>query len=310
MNIKELKAQLDAKKIAKQYLLVGNEPSMITDAIGMIKSAISVNESFDYEVLTLTESTPEEIVSRLYTIPFASSRRMVVVKQLEEMEKGELINFAQLVRNLPDSCCLVMTYQLDKEMGFKKINEVQQKIFSAFPNAQHIFLMPDKKYIHDLLTTKLNQMKFNIPSDLIQYLEAEFSKDLLGLENELLKIKNYLCEAKKIPHGFSGDFIKGVSDYNKYAVARAFLDGKPEVLRRFEEIKPYLQSPAEVIDALVRVTNSSVQKKEIRNFRAEILDELSRIDHRIKIGSIFADILLEIFLIRNRVNFRKEVKYG
>ncbi len=306
MNIKDLRAQLDKKEISRQYLLVGNEPLLITEAVDMIKSALGVNESFDCEVLVITELAPEDLVARLHTLPFASSRRLIVIKGLEEVGWGELMNFARLVSNSPDSSCLVMTYKLDKEIGSKKMNEVQQKVFSLFPSARHILLLPDKNSVHELLT----QMKFSIPRHLIQYLESEFGGDLLGLKNELLKIKNYLSETKEAPGRLSEDFVKGVSGYNKYALARAFLDGKPEVLRRFEEMKPYLQSMAEVVDALVRVANSSVQKNEIRKFKLEILDELSRIDHRIKAGSIFADLVLEIFLIKNKAYFKKEVRYG
>uniref|UniRef100_A0A7C4X939 DNA polymerase III delta N-terminal domain-containing protein n=1 Tax=candidate division WOR-3 bacterium TaxID=2052148 RepID=A0A7C4X939_UNCW3 len=299
MDLRGLKNQIKNGEIFRHYLLVSNEPLLFAEAINSIKSAVGVNESFDYEVCSITELSAAEITNRLYTLPFVSSKRIVVIKNLEEKEKGELKDLARMVRDIPQTACLIMTYRMEKELGFKKMNEEYEKIRATFSFAHSFLLLIDREHLQNLVLQALGQKNSNIARGLLNYLVNEFGADLTGLKNELVKLSNYLYEAKSISYEFAGEFIRGLSGYNKYELAQRFIEGRRETLWQFEKMRPYFQSLAEVVDALVRVINNYLQKGGVKTIKIGLLDELSSIDHSIKVGSNFADVLMEIFFTKH-----------
>lgn len=300
MNYQEFTKQLKEKKLVRHYILLSNDILLIKNALDLIKSTINVNESFDYEVYSITDVTYEEVVGKLYVLPFVSSKRMLVIKNLETLDNNKMQKFAEKLSNPPSSCCLVMTFQLNKGLSRKKMDDTYQKIQQSFPSAQCIPIYSDREFTHKTVISLLRKMNINFSPEFIQYFTEAFTDDLVGLENELSKIRNYLSEVGQLPVELKNDFLRSLGGFTKYTLANAFIEGKKDILVRFEQLKPYLQSPAEVVDALIRVINSYFQKKNIGLLRAGILDELARIDLRIKSGSNFGDVFLEIFFSKNR----------
>jgi DNA polymerase III delta subunit len=146
---------------------------------------------------------------------------------------------------------------------------------------------------------------------MLQYLEDEFGNDITGLENELEKIENYCAEAETMELMNVQDLAKGLSDFSKYQVVNAFLDGRSETLQCFEELLPYLKSDAEIVYALVRGLLYRAQRGRKRSkVVTEILTQMSEIDRKIKGGSHFGDLMLELLFLKYTPVFRKGAFYG
>ncbi len=302
---------LDNDKIHNQYLLIGDEPLLIDKAVESIKKALKVNESFDYDTFVVSETAIEDIMSKLYITPFASKRRIVVVKNLEELDSNMLASFAETINSTTSQNCLIMTYRSKKDN--RKTDAVNKKIVDLFEKAHYITFHPDKKRIRKWIASKIRRDNLNLSPSIITYLEDEFNNDITGLKNEFEKIENYLREAKTLDTDGVKDLAQGLCDFNKYQMVDTFLNGGRDTIRRFEELSPYLRSYAEIVYALTTALIYHTKRKRNafeQKTIANILDEISEIDRNIKRSSYFANLRLELFFLKNAPLFKKGAIYG
>lgn len=305
----QLKKTLKQGKIANQYLLIADEAIFIENAIEAIKEVLDINESFDYDTFSASETPIEEIIQKLYLNPFGSSKRLLVVKHLEELKNNALSSFARAINQTRSQNCLVMTRVVNKDArrstrGKKKINEL-------FSQAVPVFFSTDKSIIHTWISAKTERDNIKLTPSLMRYLEEEFNNDITGLKNEFDKIENYLYEADTLNTTNIKDLAKGLCNFNQYQVANAFVNGKKDILELFEELRPYLKHPAEIVDALVRSFVSHVQRsKKAKTSMVKLTNEITDIDKRVKRSSTFSYLMLELFFLRNENFFRKGARYG
>jgi hypothetical protein len=150
---------------------------------------------------------------------------------------------------------------------------------------------------------------------MVDYLEEEFGNDITGLKNEFEKIENYLHEVGSIDPANMKDLAKGLCDYDRYQVVNTLLDGRREALHKYEELQPYLPSNAVLVDAFTRgmVSRARGKGKSIQVSKTalqDVLGQLIGIDKKIKTGSIFTRLSMELFILHNAGTFRNGASYG
>lgn len=313
MNDRDVRELLKKGKVYNQYLLIGDEPLLIDNTVKAIKDALKVDESFDLDTFSISETSIEEIMSKFYLMPFSSERRLIIVKNLEELDNRTLTNFAETINRTSSQNCLVMTHRIQKDD--KKYENFCKKMAALFKNAKCVTFQRNKALIHKWIISKIKRDNLNFSPSMINYLEDEFCNDITGLKNEFEKIENYLCEAKKLNTESMKDLAKGLCVFNKYQIVDTFLQGGKDTIELFEELRPYLRSCAEMIDALTRGLIFYTQRKknefEFRNISiTNILDEITAIDRKVKKSSYFANLMLELFFLNNANLFRKGAIYG
>lgn len=309
MNDSDVRKQLKQGKIHNQYVIVGDEPLLIDNTVHAIKTALKVDESFDCDTFSASEVAVSEIIGKLYLMPFASTRRLITVKNLEELDRKALEKFAHTINSTGSRNCLVMTYYKDKTK--KKYDSTQKQLPELFTKAHLVTFQHDKTLVRQWVAARTKRTQLNLSPELMQYLEDEFSSDITGLKNEFEKIENYLEETKTMNMTDMQDLAKGICDFSKYQVANSFLDGKRETLQRFEELRPYLKSIAEMVYALTRRSLSYVQRNRTqRTVIAKMLEQMSEIDRKVKQGSHFGNLMLELLFLRYGPLFRKGAFYG
>ena len=305
----QFKKNLEQGKIANQYLLIADEAIFIENAIESIKKVLDINEPFDYDTFSASETPVEEIIQKLYLNPFGSSKRLLVVKHLEELKNNALSNFAKVINQTKSQNCLVMTQAVNKDA--RRSTRGKKKIDALFPQAVPVFFSTDKSMIHKWISVKTKRDNIKLTPSLMRYLEEEFSNDITGLKNEFAKIENYLHEAGTLNTANIKDLAKGLCNFNQYQVANAFVNGRKDILELFEELRPYLKHPAEIVDALVRSFVSHVQRsKNPKTSIVKLTNEITDIDKRVKRSSTFSYLMLELFFLRNENFFRKGAIYG
>ncbi len=305
----QLKKTLKQGKIANQYLLIADEAIFIENAIESIKEILDINEPFDYDTFSASETPVEEIIQKLYLNPFGSSKRLLVVKHLEELKNNALSSFAKAINQTKSQNCLVMTQVVNKDA--RRSTRGKKKIDKLFSQAVAVFFSTDKSIIHTWISVKTKRDNIKLTPSLMRYLEEEFSNDITGLKNEFDKIENYLHEAGTLNTTNIKDLAKGLCNFNQYQVANAFVNGKKDILELFEELRPYLKHPAEIVDALARSFVSHVQRnKNAKTSMVKLTNEITDIDKRVKRSSTFSYLMLELFFLRNENFFRKGARYG
>jgi len=313
MNDNEVRKLLKKGEIFNQYLLIGDEPLLIDNIIDTIKNALQVNESFDLDTFSISESQIEDIMPKLYLTPFASAKRLLILKNLEELNAKTLANLAKTINHTSSQNCLVMTYRIKKEE--KTYGSLSNRITRLFKNATCVTFQQNKTLVRKWIMSKIQRDKLSLSPSMIHYLEEEFANDITGLKNEFEKIENYLCESKTLNMEGMKDLAKGLCDFSKYQIVDTFLKGGKETVELFEELRPYLRSYAEIVDALTRGLVYHVQKNSDRyksndTSIIDLLDKISQIDQRVKRSSYFAHLMLEIFFLKNTNLSRKGAVYG
>ncbi|HEX7319575.1 MAG TPA: hypothetical protein VF399_04365 [bacterium] len=309
----EMRDLLKKGTIHNQYLLMGNEPLLTENSIAAIRDALKVDPSFDLDSFYADDTEIEAITERFCLSPFASARRLIVVKDIEKLEKnGELKEFADAVNGARAMNCLVMIYTIRKDLKPSRYEALYKKVSAYFKQARLVTYKEEKGQVRRWIMTKIKREKLDISPVVIEYLESEFKHDITGLKNEFEKIKNYLSEAKQLGVSEIRDLAVGLCDYDKYHLVRAFLQGKPEALSLFEELKPYVKHYAEIVDALVRGTlyaHEDLKSTEPGTLRT-ILGQIQNIDRKMKTNTYFEDLHMELFFVQNITLTRKGGVYG
>ena len=125
---KELKEQIKKKIIHNHYFLISDEPLLVNNTINEIKQALKIDESFDFENCSIQEYEYSDIINKILTAPFVSSKRMLVLKNIEKESINNLKEFARMLYHVPSSSCLVMVYQMDKKRIQNRPAENYKKI--------------------------------------------------------------------------------------------------------------------------------------------------------------------------------------
>ncbi|MGB3477637.1 MAG: hypothetical protein WBB67_00585 [bacterium] len=309
MKSDQFKESLKKGKVANQYLMIADEPLLIDNAIKLIKKVLDINGPFDCDTFFVSETPVEKIFQKLYLAPFSSAKRLIVVKNLEELNNKTLASFAEVINHATSQNCLVMTYVVDKDV--RRSAHAQKKIEGLFIQTKPVYFNTDASLIHKWIASKIKRDNLKLTPSLVHYLEEEFNNDITGLKNEFDKIENYLHETGAMSTADIKDLAKGVCNFNKYHIANAFTKGRKDILELFEELRPYLRSYAEIVDALTRSFVFYVQRnKTAKPSMVKLTDEVTQIDQQVKKSSNFVYLMLELFFLRNVNFFRKGAVYG
>ena len=125
MKYKDIVYNIKDKNFEKIYLLYGKEHYLIDNAIKLFRE--SLNESmidFNLETIDGKETTLDQLLSSIETLPFMDERKIVIVKDFELLTKSKKKNFsdkdektfASHLENIPDTTILVFAVygEIDK----------------------------------------------------------------------------------------------------------------------------------------------------------------------------------------------------
>jgi DNA polymerase III delta subunit len=308
MTDKDLRADLKNGRISNQYLLISDEPLLIDNAITTIKNTLKIDEAFDYDTYSLSETAFEDILPKLFLGSFLSPRRLFVFRNLEELNERELKDLQQALDRQPVPNCVIMTYLSDKENPWRKYDT--EKIAAHFPNAQNVTFVPDRAQVREWIVKRNQRSKLGLSSEMIVYLEEEFESDVTGLKNELEKIENYLAERKALTPEEMRSLTAGLWDFNKYKFVDTFFLGGKGTLDQYEECRPYIHNYAETVSIMGRRLIKNTARYRNGEGIAEMLDALLTMDRKVKTSSLFLELYLELFLTKKWGVFKKGAVYG
>ncbi|MDH4210014.1 MAG: hypothetical protein OEV79_00990 [candidate division WOR-3 bacterium] len=313
MTERQLNESLASGEIHNQYLLIGDEPILLERALTSIKEKIKVEEPFDLDSFSLPDAGLDDIMAKLFLMPFGSDRRLVVVKGLDDLPDGEQEDFDRAVSSSKSSNCLVLIYRLDKDATAKK--RALTKLERRFMHAEHVVLGTEQGKVRKWIQSAINRDNLKLGGVMVTYLENEFGNDVTGLKHELDKIKNYLHEAGSIDSNGMKDLAKGLCDLTKYEMVNSFMNGSSDALQVFEELQTTSPKSAMLVDALARgIVNRARRKDGVthtnRTALVDVVAQLAMIDRKVKTSSIFERLSMELFILQNAGAFKNGVRYG
>ena len=212
MNYKELIKKAKAKDLKPVYLFYGEEPYLIDYTLNALKK-IYIDKAFEplnYMVLYGKDTDFETILNACETLPFMSDKKIIVIEDhplfktkkesnsgTEEFDtndyKDELINYLD---SLEDHLCLLF---IEKNSSIRKSNPLYKIIAKVGDviefkkmRGQDLNLWVENSF--NKYNKKISRSDINYFISHSSYFDSNQEKTLYDLENEIIKISNYLSE--------------------------------------------------------------------------------------------------------------------
>lgn len=178
--------------VSSVFLLIGNEKYLKEKAINELRTDLLNGPSgeLDYKVLHGADTSADEILACVSTIPFFSSKRMIVVKDFENLPKEDSSRIAAYIRKPNNHTCLVLDA---KEGALLKEDPSLGKFvrIMAFSN-------PRESELSSWIAKFISSKGKTIDKTAIEILKELKGGDLLSLSQELEKLITFTGSRKNI----------------------------------------------------------------------------------------------------------------
>ncbi len=310
MRERDLREDLKKGEIRKKYLIVSREQLLIDNLLKTFKEDLNIDEAFDCESMSIREVLIDDIIPRLFLTPFASKYRLIIAKNLEDIDLRTLAGIGQSFRDLKFANILIMTYRADRYD-----HQLIRRLTGAFAGTAIVDIDAEQPDIDRWIKAKITRDGIDLPADLQAYLGEEFSNDITGLKNEFDKIENYLHETSSLDSRTIKDLAQGLCEVNQYRVAKSFFRGDEDTLAAYREIAPFISNDAGMVatmgrnllfSATGRQSGVNIDQQKMR----QLLKSLIGIDRKIKTGSYFPKLMFEMMFLQNTSLYKKGVSHG
>ena len=208
MKYKDIVYNIKDKNFEKIYLLYGKEHYLIDNAIKLFRE--SLNESmidFNLETIDGKETTLDQLLSSIETLPFMDERKIVIVKDFELLTKSKKKNFsdkdektfASHLENIPDTTILVFAVYGEVDKRKSIVNTISKNGIAY--NCEKISDMELFKWTKKKFE-KNNTMIDN--AQIMYFIESTGYKDknneytLSDIDNEIRKISSFAGSDTKV----------------------------------------------------------------------------------------------------------------
>ncbi|MDF2841027.1 MAG: polymerase delta subunit [Clostridia bacterium] len=226
MSYKAFANDIKAGEVKKVYLLYGEESYLLDRARELLKaSVVTAFPELNFNSLDGEALTVEQLQNACDTFPFGSEKKLVVVRQPAFLKKtskkgeeeqedggdeqdtavqkdgGELKGYLELLKQLPDSCCLLLLYYGDMGKS-KKITDAITK-----DGAVYEFKKAEKDEVTKWVRNSFSKSNKKIGLKALDhfivqtgYLDKNSEKNLYDLENEINKIAAFAGDAEEVTY--------------------------------------------------------------------------------------------------------------
>lgn len=202
MNYSEFMNIIKKDNLRPVYFFTGPEEYLMNEAIDALKDKF-IEESFEtlnYIVIDGKEANFDNIFNACETLPFMSSKKLVIIRDIGEIGENEGNDFDTImstyVEGLDDYLCLII---MDRSNSLKKTS----KLYKAINKLDGVVDFPNLKGkdLNTWIEKKLNKHSKTMSNSILSYFIGESTygdynsiKTLYDLENELLKVINYASD--------------------------------------------------------------------------------------------------------------------
>jgi len=192
------------------FLFVGKEKYLKERAISELRSRSldSSSGELDYKVLHGSDTSADEIINSGTTMPFFSSKRVVVVKDFDKLSKEDISKVAAYIKNPNKHTCLIIDSDDASILKDEPSIARYAKVLRFAPLSDNELSDWIKKY--------LSMQGKTIEDDALDMLKESKGADLLGLSGELDKLMTFIDKRKSV----TGDDVESL--VGKSAVSSAF----------------------------------------------------------------------------------------
>jgi DNA polymerase-3 subunit delta len=234
---KQIITDIQNKKIAPVYFLMGEEPYYIDGISSFIEETVLLEEEkgFNQMVLYGRDVTIDEIIGNAKRYPMMAERQVLIVKEAQELSKT-IENLVDYVENPQPSTVLVICYKYKKLDARKKLAKAIQKNGVLFESKK----LYDNK-VPDWIRRVLAGKGYTISPKAAQMLTEFLGNDLAKINNELQKLQLILKPGAQITPQLIEENIGISKDFNNFELQNAI--GAKDVTKAYTIVHYFGQNP-------------------------------------------------------------------
>jgi DNA polymerase-3 subunit delta len=215
MKTQELFRELKSGKVFPVYLLLGEDRGGKDAFLELLQKRVSVsdgNQYLDKSVYFGSETSTEKIVEELKTYSIFSDKKIVIVKELEKLAVSNSL-FSYLSAPNEESVLVLMT---DQNRAQKKIMDTvgQRGRVSIF---WHMFQNESERWVID----RLRATGIEADGDAVDYIIELSGTGRSELNNQVIKISNFLGRGERLTLGGAQDIVTQLYDYTVFDLCDA-----------------------------------------------------------------------------------------
>ncbi len=227
------------------YLFVGTEKYLKERAISELRfrSLDSSSGELDYKVLHGSDTSADEIINSSSTMPFFSSKRLIVVKDFHKLSKEDASKVIAYIKNPNKYTCLII------DSDDASILEDYPPI-TKYAKVLRFAPLSDNE-LSDWIKKYLSMRGKAIEDDALDILKESKGADLLSLSRELDKLMTFIHKRKSVA-GDDVERLVGKSvGASAFDIASAIGDkNASKAIRIVHELTSSGKKPYEIIGIL------------------------------------------------------------
>ncbi|WP_099187366.1 DNA polymerase III subunit delta [Tepidibacter mesophilus] len=206
MKYGDIIKNIKVNKFEKIYTFYGKERYLIDELIKKFKKSLnSTFVDFNFSTIDGNQTSLDEIISSLETIPFMDDRKVVVIKNFELLTNKKK-NFTQqdedeiceYIKNTPDHAILIFAIysDIDKRKKFtKELGKYGTVLNCNKLDNNELLKWAQKRFKKE--NVDIDNSTLNYFLNNIDYQNKNSDKTLSDVENEIMKITSFVGQGKK-----------------------------------------------------------------------------------------------------------------
>ncbi|MDR0956910.1 MAG: DNA polymerase III subunit delta [Endomicrobium sp.] len=262
LRVQDFDELIFSKRIFPIYLFAGEESYLIDKCLDKTGN-LFVSSNFNKEVFYASESSFEDILSALQTIPFLSDKKIVIVKGVNKMKAIDAERFSNYLMNnntdvTTNTSCLVFLYN----DNYKKETVLKRKEFinKCISLKNCICVDCRRRYeseIKEFIINEFSQKGKTISYDIVLRIIEENGTDLFNITNEIEKISLFVGERKNVMQNDLEKISGYTKDANVYALSSSI---ESKDLKKSMFVLEKLLREGEGLTVILSVIASTVRK--------------------------------------------------
>jgi len=242
-------------------LITGEEPYLITEWIQRIRKALIPPDAVDFNISVFSgsEIDMKALVGLAETFPLFSEKRLIIVKDGEQIPARELEKLLPYLESPLTSTCLVLVAsKVDMRKGF----------FTRFKELGQVIAC-QKLYDNQVapwIRGRFKDLQIDIDENAVHFLKTEIGPDLMKLSSEIEKLAAFAGKAGRVRHDDCVALVRGQRKYSLFDLVNAVGNkNEPEAMRLLRSILDEGEQPLVVLALLIRNFRNLLKVTEYRN---------------------------------------------
>lgn len=207
----DFEKHIKTKKLAPVYLFAGDELYFLERALKEVERLAGA-DSLNKEVFYAAETTANDILNAVQTMPFLSERRVVVIKDIEKIKNPEAESLISLIENPVETTCLILLYngKVKKESTAKRkaLLAAGEKVKTCVSvDCKKLYEREIGAFIAREFAARGKRAGYGVAEQLIEHC----GDDLMNIANEIEKISLYSGKETEITE----NLIEHISGHTK-----------------------------------------------------------------------------------------------